>query len=97
MLKKGEKWILAPAYDVCYSYDPNNIWVNQQTLSVNGKHKDITRQDLMTIAKVNNIKNGSAIIDKINQTVKQWGDFAAKVNVKKELQEDIQANLHVFK
>jgi len=97
MLKKGGKWKLAPAYDVCHSYDPRNIWVNQQTLSVNGKHKEITKEDLMTIAKANNLKNGSAIVDKINQTVKQWEDFADKVNVKKELREDIQANLHVFK
>ena len=97
MLKKGGKWKLAPAYDVCHSYDHRNIWVNQQTLSVNGKHKEITKEDLMTIAKANNIKNGSAIIDKINQTVKQWKDFADKVNVKKELREEIQANLHIFR
>ncbi|MFW6277636.1 MAG: hypothetical protein ACOC1J_03105 [Prolixibacteraceae bacterium] len=81
---------------ICISYDPNNIWVNQQTLSVNGKHKDITKEDLMTIAKANNIKNGNTIIEEINQTVKQWEDFATKVNVKKQLREDIQANLHVF-
>ncbi len=58
MLKKGEEWKLAPAYDVRYAYDPNNSWVNQQTLSVNGKHKDITKEDLLTIAKSTNIKNG---------------------------------------
>jgi serine/threonine-protein kinase HipA len=57
-LKKDERWELAPAYDVCYSYDPGNIWVNQQTLSVNGKRKNITKADLMTIAEANSIKKG---------------------------------------
>jgi len=64
-LKKEGKWELSPAYDVCYSYDPNNIWVSQHTLSINGKHKDITKTDLMTIASANNIKKGEKIIDEI--------------------------------
>ncbi len=40
-LKQNNKWELSPAYDVCYSYDPTNVWVNQHTLSINGKHRDI--------------------------------------------------------
>ena len=55
-LKQGGNWELAPAYDVCYAFDPSNIWVSRQTLSINGKQKDISRADLMTIAKANNIK-----------------------------------------
>ena len=61
-LKQGGEWKLAPAYDVCYSYDPQNVWVNQQTLSINGKHRNINKEDLMTIAKTNNIKKGEKII-----------------------------------
>jgi serine/threonine-protein kinase HipA len=55
-LKQNGKWELSSAYDVCYSYSPDNIWVSQHTLSINGKHKDITRFDLLTIADANNIK-----------------------------------------
>jgi len=95
-LKQNGKWELAPAYDVCYSFDPNNIWVSQQTLSINGKHKSITKEDLLTLAKDNNIKKGEKIIDEINAVVKNWGDFASKVNVKKDLHQTIQANLHTF-
>lgn len=96
MLKKDAKWELAPAYDLCYSYDPANIWVKQQTLSINGKHKNIGKSDLMTIAKTNNIKKGKKIIDEINEVVKKWGDFASKAGVRAELQKDIQNNLHIL-
>jgi serine/threonine-protein kinase HipA len=96
MLKKGEKWELTPAYDVCYSYDPTNIWVNQQTLSVNGKHKDITKEDLMTIAKANGIKKGEKIIDEINKIVKNWNDFASLAKVREDLRQTIQNNLHTY-
>lgn len=93
-LQKGEKWELAPAYDICYSYDATNAWVNQQTLSVNGKHRNIGKDDLMTISKANSIKKGEKIIDEINEVVKQWGDFASEVKVRPELHKDILIHLN---
>ncbi len=95
-LKRGEKWELAPAYDICYAYDPNNIWVNQQSLSINGKHKNIGIADLMTIAKANNIKNGEKIIGEINSVIENWYDFANQVSVNKELHQIIQSNLYTL-
>ncbi len=95
-LKKGEKWELAPAYDICYSYDATNVWVKQQTLSVNGKHLNIGKDDLMTIAKVNNIKKGEKIIDEINDVVKHWGYFASQIKVQSGLQKDIQMHLNTI-
>ncbi len=95
-LKKDGKWELAPAYDVCYSYDATNVWVNQQTLSVNGKHKDIDKGDLLKIAKANNIRKGEKIINEINTVVKNWSDFATKVKVSDFRHKDIKSNLHVL-
>ncbi|MBJ7879839.1 type II toxin-antitoxin system HipA family toxin [Gelidibacter salicanalis] len=88
-LKQGKSWELSPAYDVCYSYDPTNIWVSQHTLSINGKHKQITQGDLMTIAKVNNIKKGEAIIKAISKVVVNWNSYAKKANVKEQLTQTI--------
>ncbi len=96
-LKKDGVWELAPAYDVCYSFDSINIWVNQQTLSVNGKHKGINKNDFMTIAKANNIKKGEQIIDEINKVVKNWNDFALKVKVNESKRNEINLNLHILK
>ena len=31
ILEKDQPWKLAPAYDLCFSYDPQNHWVNRQT------------------------------------------------------------------
>jgi serine/threonine-protein kinase HipA len=95
-LKKNGKWELSPAYDVCYSYDSNNIWVNQQSLSVNSKHKEINYKDLMTIAQDNSIKKGAKIITEINTVVKNWSDFATQVKVKDDLRKMIQNNLHTL-
>jgi len=96
ILKKGEKWRLALAYDLCYAFDETNHWVSQQTLSINAKRKQITKEDLLTIAKENSIKKGEAIINELNAVIKNWNDFANQANVRKDLQEKIRLNLNVF-
>jgi serine/threonine-protein kinase HipA len=94
-LKKAGKWELSPAYDVCYSYDPNSIWVSQQTLSINGKRKGITNEDLMTIATANNIKKGEKIIHEIRSVVGNWEEYAEKVRVNQRLRETITKTLNI--
>jgi serine/threonine-protein kinase HipA len=95
-LKKDGVWELAPAYDICYAYDPNNIWVKQQTLSVNGKHSEIKKSDLMSVANENNIKKGDQIIDTINKIVENWSDFAIKAKVSDTNYKIIKSNLHTL-
>jgi serine/threonine-protein kinase HipA len=96
ILKKDDRWKLAPAYDLCFSFDPTNHWVSKQTLSVNGKRIGITKQDLMTIAKDNNIKKGEKIIEDINSIVKSWDNYAERAKVKIVLKERIKSNLNTF-
>nr|WP_317175352.1 HipA domain-containing protein [Cyclobacterium xiamenense] len=96
ILKKGEAWRLAPAYDLCFSFDATNHWVNKQTLSVNGKRLAITKADLMTIAKDNNIKKGERIIDEINLIIKSWNDYAKQAGVRTDLKERIHQNLNIL-
>ncbi len=96
ILKKDEHWRLAPAYDLCYSFDPTNLWVNKQTLSVNEKRLDITKDDLMTIAKNNNIKKGEKIIDEINAVIKLWDKYAKQAELKNELKNRISNNLNTY-
>lgn len=97
IFKKGGRWQLAPAYDICFAYDPTNVWVNQQTLSINGKRSDISNDDFMTIAKANNIKKGAEIIEEINQAVFKWVDFANEAKVDEKHFNHIQTNLHTLK
>ncbi len=93
MLKQGGVWELAPAYDICYAYRPDSIWVSQHALSINGKRKNFTRHDLLTVAKSMHIKKANTIIDKINNIVNNWHAYAEAVNVKPKLRDNIKNNL----
>lgn len=93
ILKKDDKWRLAPAYDVCFAYDPKSIWVNEQTLSVNGKRNNITKEDLLTIAKANSIKKADKIFEEIEGIVQNWSKYAKKAKVRKALRDRIEKRL----
>lgn len=91
VMGKNGQWKLSPAYDVCHAYRPNSEWVNQHSLSVNGKRKDVTRDDLLAVGKSMNIKNAKAIIDKVSNVVSNWDFYAAQVQVEGALRAAIKA------
>ena len=88
-LKKEQEWELTPAYDVCFAYRPDSNWVSQHNLSINGKRDNITREDLMAVAKSMNVKKANTIINEISETVKNWNTFAEQVNVDEKLKREI--------
>lgn len=74
-------WHLSPAYDITFAYHPESLWLRQHQMSINGKRNDITREDLLAVAKAMNIKKAGAIIDEVVAGVKKWKSFAKKAAV----------------
>ena len=93
IMNKDGVWKISPAFDVCHSYRPGSSWVNQQSLSVNGKRQNITRDDFLSVAKQMSIKKAPNIIDQINLIVQNWSHYADRVEVSHELESAIQKTL----
>ena len=93
LLKENGNWELAPAYDICHAYRPGSEWVSQHALSINGKRKDITKEDLLIVGKSIRCKKAAEIIAEINDTVNQWRTFANEVGISPKLREDISETL----
>jgi serine/threonine-protein kinase HipA len=93
IMDKTGQWRLAPAFDLCYSYRPDSSWVSRHSLSINGKRKNITREDLITVARKMNIKKPGQIIDQVAGVVSKWREYAGKVDVKKDLINVIEKTL----
>lgn len=89
-------WHLAPAYDVTYAYHPDSLWLRQHQMSINGKRTDITRDDLLAVAKAMNIKKADVIIDEVVAGVKTWKKCAMKAEVDAKQVEAI-GKLHLIK
>jgi serine/threonine-protein kinase HipA len=84
ILRDGEHWALAPAYDVIYAYNPEGEWTYQHLMSVNGKFEDIRRQDLLTLADRFQIGSARRLLSQVEMAVAAWPDFAKQAGVSTE-------------
>lgn len=81
LMNEQGRWYLSPAYDMGYAYNPKGSWTTTHQMSVNGKFDNITRQDLMTCATNNNIKNAAEIIDQVCDVAAHWSTIARECGV----------------
>lgn len=92
ILRNGKDWGLAPAYDVIYAYNPTGEWTYQHLMSVNGKFKDIRRDDLLVVADRFEIGHAGRIIAQVGEAVAAWPGFAKQAGVSSEAAERIAKN-----
>ena len=95
---KKDKWSLAPAYDLAYSYKPGSKWVTNHWMSLNGKRDNFTRSDfysLQTLSPVFNKKKIDDIIDATIEHVSTWRQLANEWDVPKTLIDEVQDNLRL--
>lgn len=95
---KNNKWILAPAYDLAYSYKPGSKWVNSHWMSLNGKRDDFTRKDFYSLIKLSpafSKQKIDNIIDETLDAVSQWRKLAKEWDVPAELADEINKNLRL--
>ncbi|WP_111637481.1 type II toxin-antitoxin system HipA family toxin [Marinomonas shanghaiensis] len=95
---KNDKWSLAPAYDLAYSYKPGSKWVSSHWMSLNGKRDGFTRADFYSLQKLSPLfskRKIDNVIDETIECVSQWRSLAQEWNVPRSLREEIQSNLRL--
>ena len=93
LMDRQGKWILSPAYDMGFAYNPKGGWTAQHQMSINGKFDDISRQDLLEFARHNNIKEATEIIDRIAEVSSRWPLLARECEVPQPMIDAIMPNL----
>ncbi|MDR1830193.1 MAG: type II toxin-antitoxin system HipA family toxin [Candidatus Fibromonas sp.] len=77
MYKNG-KWKLAPAYDLIFACNPDNRWLKNHNININGKNCDITREDVLAVGEKFGIRKSRTILKNINETVRNFKHYADK-------------------
>ena len=93
LMDNNGHWSLAPAYDLCYSYNPSSRWVSRHQLSLNGKQDDFTRNDILVVGENMGIRQCGEIVDEIVAVVAQWKRFATDCGVRDSHIAEIEKNL----
>jgi serine/threonine-protein kinase HipA len=92
MMDREGNWSLSPAFDLCYSYDNSNEWVNGHNMRINNKRADITYNDLMIVGEKFNIKKRASTFKKIQLVVDKFVDYASANRVAQKLIDEVERN-----
>jgi serine/threonine-protein kinase HipA len=95
---KNDKWSLAPAYDLAYSYKPGSKWVNSHWMSLNGKRDNFSRSDFYSLEKLSPLFSKRKIDDILDETIEHvssWRKLAEAWDVPKTLINEINTNLRL--
>jgi serine/threonine-protein kinase HipA len=95
---KNDKWSLAPAYDLAYSYKPGSKWVNSHWMSLNGKRDNFSRSDFYSLEKLSPLFSKRKIDDILDETIEHvssWRNLAEAWDVPKTLINEINTNLRL--
>ena len=92
MDRRGE-WKLSPAYDITFSYNPDNKWLRAHQMTVNGKTTDINLSDLLEAGKKMAIKERRCIeiIREVGASVRDFASIAERTGIKEKTTEYISS------
>lgn len=97
LMDRSGRWMLAPAYDLTFSYRPSGVWTGTHQMTVNGRRDGFAWNDLKTAAGVAGLKRGRAedIAREVHGVVVRWPEFADAAGVVPAQRDAILANLRL--
>jgi serine/threonine-protein kinase HipA len=91
-MDRDGRWSLAPAYDVTHAYNPSGNWTYQHLMSVNGKFRDITRQDCLALADRWMVRNAKDSIHQVRLALQNWQVYASNAGIPAALARPIESD-----
>lgn len=92
VINSANKWELAPAFDLAYSYKAGSPWVESHQMSINGKRDNFTKQDLLGVVPPSLQGEAEAILSEVHATVTTWREIARDVGVEPSFLDEIESN-----
>ena len=90
-LRQGRPWELAPAYDVTFAHNPKGEWTHQHLMSVNGKFKNFSQDDLLAEADRFAIGTAGRVIAQVRAAIEAWPSFSQQAGLATSQAQSIQA------
>ncbi len=82
MMDETGAWSLAPAYDMCFSHNPETgKWTSEHQMRVAGKSWNIDAQDLLHLADAFGVKHASGLLNRVIDSLARWPALARMVGV----------------
>ncbi len=95
LMDKTGQWNLAPAYDLTHSFNPNGECTWQHLMSVNGKFRNINRNDFYAVGDRILVPDYKGIIRSVTAAIKRWPEFADAAGVETKDAKRIQGDFRI--
>jgi serine/threonine-protein kinase HipA len=96
MNEKGD-WSLSPAYDLTFPRDPYELFNSAHQIHINGKTKDILREDIVAVAELAGVRNYNQIINNVIDHVSSFSerikDYPVESKTINLIAKDLNANI----
>ena len=91
MMQPDGEWHITPAFDLTFScFNPKNKLDEYHYLSMNGKRTGITRNDMISFARMSNIDKADSIINDCVETILNFRSHASNYGVSEYWQDVIE-------
>ena len=94
LMDRTGQWQLSPAYDMTFSYNPEDGLGTLHKMTINNRQNDLSFDDFIAVAYNMEIKKAEEIVKEILGVVARWPEFASKAQVSPDVQKYIGA-LHL--
>lgn len=93
IMDRTGKWTLSPAYDITFSYNPDNKWLRAHQMTVNGKTTEIDLLDLLEAGSKMGVRERRCkdIISEVGASVGAFSTFAEQAGIKEKTTSFINA------
>ena len=83
IMDRQGRWSLSPAYDLTFAYNPNNRWLREHQMTVNGKSRGITDEDLIESGRSMGLGTRFCreTIRDVRGVVSEWRFFAGRCGI----------------
>lgn len=95
LMDRNGRWRLAPAYDVTFSYNPDNRWLRTHQMTINGKNRNIGLEDLLAAGVNMGISRRKCmnIVSEIDKVVSRFEEYADAVGIREKTVNEIRVVL----
>lgn len=95
---KDRQWVLAPAYDIAYSYQEGNFWIDSHWMSLNGQRKNFKLEDILSVQTLGRNftpKHIQKVLQDTIDVVSNWRKLAIAAKVPDFLIDRVEGNLRL--
>ena len=81
LMDEGGLWHISPAYDMTFTVELGNELQNYHFLSLTGKVKSISDEDLLEFAQMNDVRNPDKILQQVKCAIEKFPSFAEECGI----------------